>query len=1312
MKNLLNFLFLTAFLLNVTVAFPQKTNNEPSKQSINDRVDTRVDNMRYWMKMAEKGLTPFNPHKALAPAIFKGSEIKARGVRTTNSPDVPVTNLTDVTESENSVFIDPNNADYILNSNNSTSWSGGYVGTLYGANYFQSPNAGIGWVGSPNGAGGPNSGDPTTAISLNGRQYVNFIDNPGGQGIAYSDDGTAWTAATVAANPGDMADKNHMWIDNKITSPYEGNIYVAWTDFGGADDAQIKIARSVNDGVAWGASLNISSAINAGSHNQGVNIQTGPNGEIYAAWAVYDSWPSDETAIGFAKSSNGGVSFATATRIISNIKGIRTTAVNKDHRVNSFPVMAVDISGGPNNGNIYIVWTNIGVPGVNSGTNKSVYIIRSTNGGTTWSTPVRVNQGPNVADKEAYFPWISCDPATGVLSVIFYDDRNVLSTQCEVFTAYSTDAGTSWTDFQVSDVSFTPAAIPGLAGGYMGDYLGITSQGGKIYPCWTDNRGGLYMTYVSPFELGLNAGFSTNNTTICTSTGVTFSDGSSGPPTSWNWSFPGGTPSAFVGKTPPGIIYNAPGTYDVSLTVSDGITTDTETKTGYITVKDVIAGFTGAPTSLVIGNSVTFTDNSSCSPATWEWTFPGGTPSSFNGQTPPAIFYNTLGTFDVSLTVTKPGVTDTKTRTGYIIVGLPIFNMTNGTVTTCTGNFYDSGGPSANYSNNENFTETFYPSTPGSMTRFTFTSFSTESGYDYLRIYDGVNTAAPLIGIYNGIAGPSVVTASNAAGAITFNFTSDVSVTSSGWSADISCYSTTEPPVADFSASQINPVVAQTITFSDLSSNFPTSWSWSFSPANVTFVGGTNASSQNPQVQFSALGFYSVSLNVTNAYGSDSEIKTNYIHVTNCTFNALPFAENFNGTTIPNCWYQIDHQGNGQIWQFGVITGQSPNPALTGNYAYLDSDTYGSGNSQNADLISPSLDLSAYTGITLQFDHYFQSYYGSSGTLSYSINNGSTWTQIQQFVNTSATNPAIFNQTLAALSGQSQVKFKWNYTGNYGWYWGIDNILVTGVCIATLPVSVSITASSNPVDEGTPVIFSASPVNGGTSPVYQWKVNGVNAGTNSNSYTYIPVNGDVVACILTSSATCVSGNPATSNTVTMTVTTVPVILNLNNITVTGLQCFNATQTIVVAGNQTTFTVQNGGAATLIAGQNIIFHPGSVVLPGGMLHGYIAPNGPYCMPPVKSSIVTENKEKATVPEKRFFRVYPNPTTGEFTVALDGYVPSEKTIVEIYSMKGERIISTEMTDEMTHQFSLVGKPSGLYVVRVVSQSMNGTSRIVKQ
>jgi len=82
---------------------------------------------------------------------------------------------------------------------------------------------------------------------------------------------------------------------------------------------------------------------------------------------------------------------------------------------------------------------------------------------------------------------------------------------------------------------------------------------------------------------------------------------------------------------------------------------------------------------------------------------------------------------------------------------------------------------------------------------------------------------------------------------------------------------------------------------------------------------------------------------------------------------------------------------------------------------------------------------------------------------------------------------------------------------------------------------ISITASSINVCRGTPVLFMANPINGGTSPSYQWKVNGLNAGTNNASYTYVPANGDVIHCILTSNLHCVTGSPATSNLVTMTV---------------------------------------------------------------------------------------------------------------------------------------------------------------------------------
>ena len=88
----------------------------------------------------------------------------------------------------------------------------------------------------------------------------------------------------------------------------------------------------------------------------------------------------------------------------------------------------------------------------------------------------------------------------------------------------------------------------------------------------------------------------------------------------------------------------------------------------------------------------------------------------------------------------------------------------------------------------------------------------------------------------------------------------------------------------------------------------------------------------------------------------------------------------------------------------------------------------------------------------------------------------------------------------------------------------IDSVLI---------VNISINPSSNPVCAGISVTFTATPVNGGTMPSYQWKVNGINVGTNSPIYTYTPLNGDLVSCTLTSSETCTTNNPASSITITM-----------------------------------------------------------------------------------------------------------------------------------------------------------------------------------
>jgi len=156
-----------------------------------------------------------------------------------------------------------------------------------------------------------------------------------------------------------------------------------------------------------------------------VNIQTGRSGEAYVLWSIYDNWPGDENAMGFTKSLDGGGTWSPATRIIQNIKGIRNTTTGKNQRMSSFPSMAVDISDGPRSGTIYAIWPNIGLPGINEGPDVDIYMIKSTNKGATWSQPIRVNQDEPGNGYKHYMAWITCDPLTGALSVVFYDDRKL-----------------------------------------------------------------------------------------------------------------------------------------------------------------------------------------------------------------------------------------------------------------------------------------------------------------------------------------------------------------------------------------------------------------------------------------------------------------------------------------------------------------------------------------------------------------------------------------------------------------------------------------------------------------------------------------------------------------------------------------------------------------------------------------------------------------------------------------------------------------------------------------------------------------------
>ena len=156
------------------------------------------------------------------------------------------------------------------------------------------------------------------------------------------------------------------------------------------------------------------------------------------------------------------------------------------------------MTGGVRNGWIYVVGCDINLSP--SGTDPDIVFHRSTDGGTTWSQGIRVDQDPLNNGAIQYFPAITVDDNGGI-NVVYYDDRNVGSNLVQVFVSRSTDGGDTWVDFQVSDHSFAPAPISGAPSGYQGDYIGICYMNNKLWPFWMDNYSGVYQAWTTSVNI-------------------------------------------------------------------------------------------------------------------------------------------------------------------------------------------------------------------------------------------------------------------------------------------------------------------------------------------------------------------------------------------------------------------------------------------------------------------------------------------------------------------------------------------------------------------------------------------------------------------------------------------------------------------------------------------------------------------------------------------------------------------------------------------------------------------------------------------
>ena len=368
---------------------------------------------------------------------------------------------------EPSIAIDPANPNRIVAGANITS-------------YYYSNDGGSTWAnGTLYSAVNGVYGDPCLIIDTLGYYYYFHLANPpAGTWIdrivcqRSTDGGLTWNDGSSFGLNGNKKQDKEWAIVDKATN----TIYVTWTEFDNygsaapADSSRIFFVRSSDQGLTWTEPkrLNKQSGDCVDSDNtvEGAVPAVGPEGQVYAAWA-------GPLGIMFDRSSDHGDTWLDNDIFVSDFPGGWDYAIPGIMRCNGLPVTCCDLSSGPYRGNIYINWSDQR----NGETDTDIWLSRSTDGGDSWSAPLRVNDDP--AGKQQFFTWMTVDQVTGYLWFVFYDRRNYTGTNTDVYVALSRDGGETFTNFKVSESPFLPTSNV-----FFGDYTNISAHNNVVRPIW------------------------------------------------------------------------------------------------------------------------------------------------------------------------------------------------------------------------------------------------------------------------------------------------------------------------------------------------------------------------------------------------------------------------------------------------------------------------------------------------------------------------------------------------------------------------------------------------------------------------------------------------------------------------------------------------------------------------------------------------------------------------------------------------------------------------------------------------------------
>ncbi|MFL5754463.1 MAG: PKD domain-containing protein [Bacteroidia bacterium] len=944
-----------------------------------------------------------------------------------------------------------------------------------GVNIWRTTTAGTSWTlyGHWTGTGAPYIHADCHDLNYNAAGTL-YATSDGG---VFQRGATTWTDLSAAMNIAQpyrlglsTSNANLMITGHQDngTNKYTGT----WSNTMGGDGMDCFIDRT-NNNVMYGEQYNGSLNRTTNGGGSWTGITTGLTGN--AAWVT--PWHQDPSVantiyVGYTqlfKSTNQGTSWAQTTGSMAGTGTIVEFAIAPTNNQIIYVIQGntlykttngggawTNVTGTLPTGSAQMTYVAISPNNVNnvwvtfSGYSAGNKVFTSTNGGTSWTS---VSGGlPNLpVNCICYTPGSTTD---------------ALYVGCDVGIYYKDNTSANWSPYNT-----------GLPNVPVKD-IEIYQPLGKVRAA-TFGRGVWEVDMYNPGTLAPIANFTANRQVVCAGQTVNFTDLSSFNPTSWSWTFQGGTPAASTAQNP-SVVYNTPGTYSVALTATNANGNNTYSQVTYITVSTV--------NSLPLSEDFT---SATFPPVNW-------TTYDANGDSKFWTRNATLG---------SQGTTSSMMYDNYNL--------------DAAGSRDEMQAPKYNLSGYTSATLTFdvaYGVYDATYSDTLAVMVSTDCGITFTPVYTkGGSTLASVAGTYTtAVWAPTGATQWRAE---TVNMNayagqSNVMVVFQNRGhfgqalyvdkINLTGVTAGAPPTANFTTSA-TLCTGQNITFTDASTNSPASWAW-------TFTGGTPSSStaQNPVVSYATAGSYTATLTATNANGSS----TPYSQV--ITIGTTPVAAASN--TGPFCTggtISLTSSGGGTYaWTGpGTYTSALQNPTRSGA-------TLGMGGNYTVTVTSGGCSATATTSVSVNVKPVST----VSGSTSFCAGGGVTLSGTTSTPGSGTITGYQWQLGGSNIAGATASTYSATAAGTYNLVVTNSNGCSTTSANKVITVNAAPTATvtgTNSFCQGSNTVLSAasSTAGSGTISGYQWQLGGSNI-AGATAATYSATSAGTYNVIVTNSNTC------------------------------------------------------------------------------------------------------------------------------------------------------------------------------------------------